>query len=186
MTGAVPVRQKMPGIEEWAATPKERAMKLVFIVTMLATVGCADQPGPASPSATRPSAIADAPSSAAPAARSGAFQLTKECSTYTGHAGDHCTVIASDLKAIEVGTRFVYDQPVVDGVLDSSIRLDPPGPGNNEAFGHCRLDLRTGLGQCTFSGGTGKFTWFQGSANVSCPTAASPNCAVEGTYSFAH
>ena len=133
-------------------------MKLVFIVTMLATVGCADQPGPASPSATRPSAIADAPSSAAPAARSGAFQLTKECSTYTGHAGDHCTVIASDLKAIEVGTRFVYDQPVVDGVLDSSIRLDPPGPGNNKAFGHCKLVGQDG--NCTFYGGTGKFTHF--------------------------
>ena len=25
--------------------------------------------------------------------------------------------------------------------LDSSVVLDPPGPGNNKAFGHCRLDF---------------------------------------------
>jgi hypothetical protein len=185
MTDAVPVRQKMGGnLRNGRQRRKERPMKLVFIVTVLATIGCADHPGPASPSATSPSAIADAPSLAASAPRSGAFQLTKECSTYSGHAGDHCTVIASDLKAIEVGTRFVYAQPVVNGVLDSSIVLDPPGPGNNKASGHCRLDLTTGLGLCTFSGGTGKFTWFQGSADVSCPAVAAPNCAVEGTYSF--
>ena len=172
-------------------------MRLVIILTMLAGVACADGPGiPTSPSPTAPVASlgatapgneetaqqADAPSLSASSGRRGAFHVTKECSTYTGQAGDHCTVIASDLKAIEVGTRFVYAQAVVNGVLDSSVVLDPPGPGNNKAFGHCRLDLATGLGLCTFSGGTGKFTWFHGSADVSCPDGL--NCAVEGTYSF--
>ena len=171
-------------------------MKIVTILTMLAAVACADRPGPTSPSATAPvSSFAatapgdegtahqgDAQALSASSTRSGAFHVTKECSTYTGQAGDHCTVIASDLEAIEVGTRFVYAQAVVNGVLDSSVVLDPPGPGNNKAFGHCRLDLATGLGLCTFSGGTGKFTWFGGSADVSCPDGV--NCAVEGTYSF--
>lgn len=170
-------------------------MRLVTILAMLATVACADGAGPTSPSpnapvpsvaATAPGGAqqADAASSSASSTRSGAFNVTKECSTYTGQAGDHCTVIASDLKAIEVGTTFIYAKAVVDGVLNSSVVLDPPGPGNNKAFGHCRLDLATGLGLCTFSGGTGKFTWFRGSADVSCPAGEAPNCIVEGTYSF--
>jgi hypothetical protein len=154
----------------------------------LAAVACADGPGiPTSPSAespTSPSTSADAMSLAASSPRSGDFQLTKECSTYTGEAGDHCTVIASDLKAIEIGTTFVYEQAVVNRVLDSSVVLDPPGPGNNQAVGRCRLDLATGLGRCTFTGGTGKFSHFDGSAAVSCPAAEAPNCTVVGTYSF--
>ena len=173
-------------------------MKLVILLTMLAGVACADRPGPTSPSATAPVSSlaatapgdegtaqqADAQALSASSTRSGAFHVTKECSTYTGPAGDHCTVIASDLKAIEVGTRFVYAQAVVNGVLDSNVVLDPPGPGNNKAFGHCTLVLATGVGFCTFSGGTGKFTHFQGSADVLCPAEAAPNCAVAGTYSF--
>ena len=157
---------------------------------VLAAAACADGSGaPTAPSATASGNVATAqqaggPTSAASSPPSGAFHLTKECSTYTGQAGDHCTVIASDLKAIEVGTTFVYAQAVVNGVLDSSIILDPAGPGNNKAFGHCRLDLATSLGLCTFSGGTGKFTHFHGSAAVSCPAADAPNCTVEGTYSF--
>jgi hypothetical protein len=156
----------------------------------LVTAGCADGGRvPTSPSAEIPaspgaSAAAAAPVLAASSPRSGDFQLTKECSTYTGQAGDHCTVIASDLKAIDLGTTFTYEQAVANGVLDSDIVLDPPGPGNNQAVGHCRLDLATGVGQCTFTGGTGKFTHFQGSAVVSCPQNAAPNCTVEGTYSF--
>jgi hypothetical protein len=155
----------------------------------LAAVACADGPGaPTAPSATAPGNTATvqqevAPSLLASSTRSGDFHLTKACPTYTGLAGDHCTVIASDLKAIELGTRFVYLEAVdVNGVLDSDIELDTPGSGNNKAFGHCKLVGEIGL--CTFSGGTGKFTHFQGSAAVSCPAAAAPNCTVEGTYSF--
>jgi hypothetical protein len=121
---------------------------------------------------------------AASSPRSGNFQLTKECSTYTGQANDHCTVVASDLKAIEIGTTFTYQQEVVDGLLNSSVILDPPGPGNNKVFGRCQLNLVTGVGSCTFTGGTGKFTHFDGSAAVSCPQASFPNCTVEGTYNF--
>jgi hypothetical protein len=170
--------------------PIQRVVVGCLCAVALAAGACADGPeAPTTPSATAPGIMAtapqaDAPSLSASSTRSGAFHVTKECSTYTGQAGDHCTVIASDLKAIEIGTRFVYAEAVVNGVLDTSVVLHPPGPGNNKASGHCRLDLATGLGLCTFSGGTGKFTWFQGSAEVSCPASAAPNCAVEGTYSF--
>jgi hypothetical protein len=131
----------------------KRAVTGCLATWALAAVACVDgRAVPTSPSATAPvsglTAIGNeetvspavAASASASSARSGAFHLTKECSTYTGQAGDHCTVIASDLKPIEVGTRFIYAQAVLNGVLDSSIVLDPPGPGNNKAFGHCRLD----------------------------------------------
>jgi hypothetical protein len=125
------------------------------------------------------------PSSSTSSARSGTFNLIKECSNYAGRAGDSCTVTSSDLKAIEVGSRFVYAQAAGAASLDSDIVLDTPGGGNNKAFGHCVLDFGTdvSVGLCTFSGGTGKFSWFHASARVTCPTG-SPNCAVEGTYSF--
>ena len=82
-----------------------------------------------------------------------------------GQAGDFCTITSSNLDAIEVGSRVVYAQAADFGTftLDSDVVLDPPGPGNNIAFGHCHLNLVTGIGLCTFSGGTGKFTHFDAS-----------------------
>jgi hypothetical protein len=63
--------------------------------------------------------------------------------------------------------------------------LDLPGPGNNTAFGHCHLIFATGVGLCTFSGGTGKFTHFEASAIVSrIGLPAERNWAWDGTYSF--
>jgi hypothetical protein len=169
--------------------PIQRVVVGSLCAMALTAVACADGPGaPAAPSATASGNTAtaqqaDAPSLSPSSTRSGAFHLTKECSTYTGQAGDHCTVIASDLPAIELGTRFVYLMAAdVNFNVDSDIELDPPGPGNNKALGHCKTVGETGL--CTFSGGTGKFTHFHGSAAVSCPAAAAPNCTVEGTYSF--
>ena len=60
--------------------------------------------------------------------------------------------------------------------------LDTPGPGNNRAFGHCALDFATGIGLCTFDGGTGKFTGLHASAAVSY--LGGPNWAWNGTFSF--
>ena len=108
--------------------------------------------------------------------------MTKECSAYTGLAGSFCTITSSNLDAIEVGSRIVYGRAAGATSLDSDIVLDPPGPGNNTAVGHCALDFATGLGLCTFSGGTGKFTWFHASANVSY--LGGPNWAWDGTYRF--
>jgi len=107
----------------------------------------------------------------------------KECSTYTGAAGSFCTITVSNLAQIEVGSKVVYASAAGAASLDSEVVLDLPGPGNNAASGHCHLQFETGLGLCTFSGGTGKFTWFEATADVSCPKGAT-SCAVDGTYRF--
>jgi hypothetical protein len=112
--------------------------------------------------------------------RSGDLHVTKECSGYTGGAGSFCTIMSSNVKAIEVGSRILYLQPdQLFTSVGSDVVLDPPGPGNNTAFGHCSL----ALGVCTFSGGNGKFTWFQASVDVS----HNPDYSLwywEGTYSL--
>ena len=80
--------------------------------------------------------------------RSGDLHVTKTCppSTYTGAAGDFCTVTSSNVPEIEVGSRVVYAQAADFSTLslDSDVRIDVPGPGNNTAFGHCHVDLALG------------------------------------------
>jgi hypothetical protein len=114
--------------------------------------------------------------------RSGTLHVTKECSHYTRLAGGFCSITSSNIEQIEVGTKVVYTIASGATVLDSDVTLDPPGPGNNKAFGHCRLDLASGVGLCTFSGGTGKFTHFHARADVT--SLGRPNWAWNGTYSF--
>jgi len=169
-------------------------MKFAIVLTMkrvvmgclcagvLAAVACADGRGiPTSPSvSTAVSGLAAAAPAASP--RSGALHVTKECSEYTGLAGSFCTITSSNLKEIEVDSKVFYAKAAGAASLDSDVVLDLPGPGNNTAFGHCRLEFATGVGLCTFSGGTGKFTNFQASANVSY--LGGPNWAWDGTYSF--
>ena len=151
----------------------------------LAAVGCADGlgvPTSPSPSATA-SGLAATALSASP--RGGDLHVTKECSEYTGLAGAFCTITSSNIKAIETGSKVFYAQAAGVASLDSDVVLDTPGPGNNKAFGHCALDLATGLGLCTFSGGTGKFTGFSATAHVSPPTIQDTvNWYWDGTYSF--
>jgi hypothetical protein len=113
-------------------------------------------------------------------ARSGDLHVTKECSEYTGLAGSFCTITSSNLKSIDVGSKVVYASPAGEAGLDTDITL-VTGPGN-VAFGHCQLDFGTGRGLCTFSGGTGKFTWFHASADVSY--LGGPNWAWDGAYGF--
>jgi hypothetical protein len=59
-----------------------------------------------------------------------------------------------------VGSRIYYDQPagIPDGMLDSNVILDA-GDGNR-AIGRCTRNALTGLGLCTFSDGTGRFSGF--------------------------
>ena len=144
----------------------------------LAAGACGDRGAPTSPSA----AAAVSPLSAS-SPRSGDLHATKECSSYTGAAGSFCTITASNLEQIEIGSKVVYASAAGATLLESDVVLDLPGPGNNAAFGHCRLDFATGLGLCTFSGGTGKFTWFEASARVSCPKGET-SCTLDGTYRF--
>ena len=115
--------------------------------------------------------------------RSGDVHITKECSVFAGQAGGYCTITSSNIKAIPVGSRVIYLSALTNyPILDTDIMLDPPGPGNNKAFGHVHLDLSTGSGLVTFSGGTGKFTWFHASADVSY--LGGVDWGWEGMYEF--
>ena len=155
-----------------------------FCAAALAAVGCADgSVNPVSPSASPSGTVASHISASVP--RNGELHVTKECRDYHGQAGEICTITSSNIDAIEVGSRVVYAQAADFGTftLDSDVVLDLPGPGNNLAFGHCHLNLVTGIGLCTFSGGTGKFTHFDASVDVSPPTDG-VNWHWTGTYSF--
>jgi hypothetical protein len=132
---------------------------------------------------TAPEQLVQEGFSSAASPRSGTLHVEKECTAYTGQAGDFCTFTSSSLKQIEAGTRIVYAEAApADGLLDTDVILDPPGPGNNAAFGHCTVNLATGLGRCEFSGGTGKFTWFHASVAVS--PLGGLDFVWDGTYSF--
>jgi hypothetical protein len=155
----------------------------------LAAGACADGPGgPTSPSSSKAvsSVAATAPGEVALLAtsfpRSGDIHLTKECPEYTGLAGSFCTITASNLKEIEVGSRVVYASAASPTVVDSDVVIDTPGPGNNTAFGHVLLDRTTRTGVLTLSGGTGKFTWFRASVDISF--VVRPVWHLDGKYSF--
>lgn len=116
--------------------------------------------------------------------RSGEVHVQKECSSYAGQAGGFCTITSSTLKAIGVGSTITYLQAADfgTGTLSTDVVVDPPGPGNNIAFGHCEVNLLTGFGSCTLSGGTGKFTHLNVSVDV-IPLGGA-NWAWVGTYSL--
>ena len=114
--------------------------------------------------------------------RSGNLLVSKECSGYTGGVGSFCTITSSNLRAIEVGSRIVYLQPAaLFTPSGSDVVFDLPGPGNNQAFGHC--SLAPSVRQCTFSGGTGKFTWFDATVAVSFDSTTRL-WHWDGSYSF--
>lgn len=152
------------------------------LLAILASSGCGgrDVTSPMSHDTRDLSAVAVG--SAPSFVRSGALNVTKDCTLYSGQAGDTCTITSSNLAAIEVGSTITYASAAVWPNLDTDVVLDPPGPGNNTAFGHCTLSLATGVGTCTLSGGTGKFTWLKASVAVSY--LGGPNFAWNGTYSY--
>jgi hypothetical protein len=84
--------------------------------------------------------------------------VTKECSQFTGLADSFCTITSSNLPAITVGSRIVYLQAAGATAVDSDVIL-VVAPGDF-ALGHVVLNRVTHRGVITFSGGTGKFTWF--------------------------
>jgi hypothetical protein len=90
--------------------------------------------------------------------RSGALHVTKECSQYGGQAGEFCTIVGSNLNAIDADMKVIYTSAAGATGLDSDLVLD--GPDNNDAYGHVTLSFATGTGLVTFSGGTGRFSGF--------------------------
>ena len=164
----------------------QRVLIACFSAAVLAGAGCADgsvNPVSPNPSPNPTSVIAHLVASPS-FPRRGTLDVTKDCSAYTGQAGDFCTITASSIREIAVGSKVVYSQAANFSTLslDTDVALELPGPGNSAASGHCQVDLVTGSGRCTFSGGTGKFTHFRGSVNVSY--LGGPDYAWEGTYSF--
>ncbi|MEO8697404.1 MAG: hypothetical protein ABI658_28130 [Acidimicrobiales bacterium] len=112
--------------------------------------------------------------------RRGELHVTKECSQYTGNAGGFCTILGSNLNAIDSGMKVIYTSAPVFPCLCTDLVLD--GPGKNDAFGHVTLDLQTFTGTLTFSGGTGRFSGFH--ANVAVTVTADNVWHWDGTYSF--
>ena len=143
------------------------------IIASAVITACSD---PAAPGHLAPASLSSEQSS-----RSGTLHVEKECSQYTVQAGSFCTITSSTLEAIKPGTRVIYASAAVPPLLDSDLLLDPPGDGNT-AFGHVVLDIPTGQGLVTISGGTGKFTRFQASVVVS--HLVGRTFAWDGTYSF--
>jgi hypothetical protein len=114
------------------------------------------------------------------------LHIIKECSEYTGAAGDWCTVTVSNVRRIPVDSKVLYSQAagVPAGLLDSNVVLDA---GNGDrAVGRCTLDGATGLGLCTFSDGIGRLAGFQARVDVTCPSrdGRAEDCDWDGTYSF--
>jgi hypothetical protein len=87
--------------------------------------------------------------------------IVKNCSgTMTGKVGEFCTVTASNVKAIPVGTKVVYTGPVVGSAVFLSSNVTIKASATSTATGYCMVDLHTGVGMCTFWKGTGKLAGF--------------------------
>ena len=88
------------------------------------------------------------------------IHLVKDCSTHDGVAPTFCTVSASDVDAISVGTKVWYLGPVLTNsyFLSSNVRLDDDR--RNTATGYCIFQSKTAVGLCTFWEGTGRLTGF--------------------------
>ena len=150
------------------------------LFVIIAASGCTAG-GPVSPinAGSAPNSVSSA---RAAAERSGQLNITKNCIDYHGAANEICTITTSNLKAIPAGTTITYLSNAAPPNLDTDVVIDPPGPGNNQAFGHCTLNLGTGIGTCTISGGTGKFRSLKASVAVS--NIGGANYAWDGTYSY--
>jgi hypothetical protein len=173
---------------------RRRLLATAFIATaFIATAfiaGCDNQQSTVSPTAPSTATSTADPSETAPsflaAERTGTLHMTKACTEYTGLPGSFCTIASSDLKQIPAGSRVVYAGTLAAGRLDSDLYLDPPGPGNNRAFGHVLLDLTVTPphGVVTFSGGTGKFTHFNATIQVTPLVGVARTWNWDGPYSF--
>jgi hypothetical protein len=119
------------------------------------------------------------------AAAGRSLHVRKDCSQFTGLAGSFCTVTASNVAAIPVGSKVFYDQSagIPAGLLDSNIVLDA-GNGNR-AVGRCTLDLATGLALCLFFDGTGDLAGFHARINGSPGVAPDSSYHWDGRYGFA-
>jgi len=140
---------------------------LLTTVFLLAALGCS---------------VAAANSESLTGRQAKAFHATKDCAGYSGKAGAYCTIRSSNVKAIKVGSKIFYFQQDGKTAVDSDIVIYV-GPGT-VATGHCFLDLKTSLGLCTISDGTGALSGFHLRARVSADHTVPNLWHWDGTYSF--
>jgi hypothetical protein len=159
---------------------QHRLFVATTLVATAALIACSSPTSSTAPAVSANSSSASASSVAE--ARSGVLHLVKNCDQYTGMAGSYCTISSSNLKAIDVGSRVVYAAGVVFPTLNSAIMLDPPAPGNNQAFGHVTLDLATRQGVVTITGGNGRFKGLRGEFAVT--NVGGNNWAWDGPYNY--
>ncbi|MGH2484062.1 MAG: hypothetical protein ACRDE9_06375 [Candidatus Limnocylindria bacterium] len=134
----------------------------VVIATVLTVMGCA-----ASPAADEPKP----------------FRLDKTCLPDVG-----CTIVASDLDAIPVGTVITYT-PIGDGSIRQQNATFVVENGSASGFCDFNHDGKPLAAQCTFLSGTGELTGFHLVADVTItgdPNSQDPPAVWhwEGTYWF--
>jgi hypothetical protein len=116
----------------------------------------------------------------------GPLHIQKNCASYNGLPGGHCTIVSSNLPEIPAGSIVYYTQAfgiLNPAWLDSNIVLDA-GNGN-KAAGRCTVDFSiTTPGVCTFQDGTGQLTGFSARVSVSTSVNSSGNYTWDGIYRF--
>jgi hypothetical protein len=115
-----------------------------------------------------PVALADDPMSP--------IHLVKDCSPFDGNVPSLCTISASDLPAIPVGSSVWYTGPVLTSsyFLSSFVTLDDAN--GSMATGYCIFDARASqdqTGLCTFWAGTGNLAEFTAILKVTIDPTAS-------------
>jgi hypothetical protein len=134
-------------------------LRATALIATLITTACSDMSGPDQPGADR---------SSSKSFQGRSLQLTKECSEYLGLAGDHCTIIKSNVRQIPAGSTVTYlaDADLVNLSFDGDVvlRANP----SDAAFGHCIItDLLTATGTCEFTSGIGQLSGFRARVVVS-------------------
>jgi hypothetical protein len=113
------------------------------------------------------------------------IHLVKDCSTYNGDNPSLCTISASDLRAIPVGTKVWYRGPVLTNsyFLSSNVTLEEVD--GSAATGYCIFDARASesTGLCTFWAGTGALTGFTAILHVTIDDLGEWH--LDGDYYFA-
>ena len=114
------------------------------------------------------------------ATRTGTMHVEKECSEYTGKAGDFCTIASSNFDGIPVGSKVVYLEPMnASGGLDTDIVVKTPD--GDSINGHVVLDGSTQTGTVTLNGGTGDLAGI--AADLVVAPLDAPNYSWDGSYS---
>jgi hypothetical protein len=166
-----------------------KVLSTTAIAAVIVISACAGEGSPPTGPSTSATISANSngasPSFSTSSSRRGELHLIKECPAYTGEAGSYCTITKSNLKEVPAGTKVVYEKALVDGrLLDTDIRLETPGPDNDVAFGHVKIDLASPPGLVTLTGGTGKFAGFHATIDVTARRKPAGSWSWDGRFSF--